>query len=112
MAVFTLPTFDDPFYSQITDLDGTDYLLEFRYSQRENAWYFSVSLSDETRLVSGVKVVCGVFLLDRFPDVRLPPGQLIALPNGTDDSLPGMNELGPDRRVTLIYLDAEEMALP
>jgi len=109
MSVFNVPTSDDPFYTQVTDLDGTDYILEFRYNQREDAWYFSISLSDETRLISGVKVVCGVNLLGRFAQEHLPPGILMAIANEDDDSTPGTGALGIGKRVTLVYFDASEL---
>lgn len=110
MSILSIPTSDDPFYTQVTDLDGVNYILDFRYNQREDAWYFDVSLVDETKLVSGVKVVCGAQLLDRFADERLPPGQLIAVNNEPDDNTPGMTELGIGRRVTLTYYEAVEFA--
>lgn len=103
MSLLSLRTFDDPFYSMITNLDGTDYLFEFRYNQREDCWYFDLSLTDGTLLVAGIKVVCNRPLLRKFVDTRLPPGTLIALSNTTDASPPGLEELGEDRRVTLIY---------
>lgn len=109
MSVFTIPTFDDPFYDQVTDLDGTDYLLEFRYNQRENCWYLSISLQDETPLVTGIKLVCNVNLTGRVADHRMPLGVLMAVANNPDDSTPGMGELGVDKRVTLCYLDAQEV---
>lgn len=110
MSILSVPTSDDPFYTQVSDLDGTDFILEFRYNQRENAWYFGVSLTDTTRLVSGVKVVCDVDLLGRFSDNRLPPGKLMAVANEQNDTVPGMGELGVDRRVTLVYVEASELA--
>lgn len=106
MSMFLIPTSTDPFYSQITDFDGIDYLLEFRYNQRENAWYFSISLADETLLFSGIKVEIGVDFLTRFSDIRLPTGKLFALESGIDNSTPGLLELGIDSRVTLVYVDA------
>lgn len=110
MAIQSLRTFEESFYTMTTALDGSDYLFEFRYNQRENVWYFSISLSDGTLLVSGVKIVCNRPLLTRFADVRLPPGVLIAFANTTDESPPGLTELGEDRRVTLLYYDASELA--
>lgn len=110
MAIYIIPTFDDPFYTQTTSLDGVQYLLEFRYNQRENSWYLNVSLDDATPLVKGVKIVLGSDLLGRFVDRRMPTGRLVAIANGEDDSTPGMGELGVDRRVTLVYLDAAEVA--
>lgn len=106
MTAFYVPTASDPFYSQITDFDGIDYLLEFRYNQREDAWYFDISLADETKLYSGIKVEIGADLLGKFSDVRLPQGKLVAVESGNDDSTPGLLELGIGSRVTLVYVDA------
>lgn len=105
MSAFMIPTATDPFYSQVTDFDGIDYLLEFRYNQRENAWYFDISLADETKLFSGIKVEIGANLLGRFSDIRLPQGQLFAVASGNDESTAGLLELGIDSRVTLVYVD-------
>lgn len=108
--ILVLATFDDPFYTFTTTLDGKQYIFEFRYNQRENTWYFSVELPDGTALVNGVKVVCGIPLLARVADVRLPPGYIMARANGTDASPPGMGELGEDKRVTLLYFTQDELA--
>lgn len=105
-----LRTYSDPFYTTSTVLDGTDYALEFRYSQREEAWYFSIGLTDGTPLVSGVKVVCNRALLSRFADVRLPPGRLVAFSTSPDKSPPKLEELGQGKRVELTYVTAEEVA--
>lgn len=107
--ILQIPTFDSPFYTQVIDLDGVDYLFDFRYNQRENAWYFSIALVDETPLVSGIKIVVNVGLLQRFPSPLLPPGLLIALSNTTDQSPPGIGELGTTSRVTLLYFDKAEL---
>lgn len=106
----TLRTFSDPFYSTTTTLDGSDYLLEFRYNQREACWYFSISLTDGTLLCAGVKIVCNRSLLKRFSDTRLPPGLLVAFPNTSDASPPGLLELGQESRVTLSYVPEDEVA--
>lgn len=92
----------------VVTLDGSDFLLEFRYNQREDRWYFDVSLTDGTVLVRGVKVVCGVPLLRRYADSRLPKGTLVALPNTPGNTAPGLKELGEDKRVTLYYFELSE----
>lgn len=105
-----LRTFDSPFYTMTVPLDGTDYLFELRYNQRENCWYFSIALSDGTALANGVKIVCNRPLLTRFADVRLPAGMLVAFANTSDQSPPGLTELGADRRATLIYYTKDEVS--
>ncbi len=105
MAIQKIPTYSDPFYDMTVAIEGQSYVFDFRFNQRENCWYFSISLPDETELISGVKVVCRRELLHRAAEVRLPQGLLIALPNGADDSPPGLEELGVDQRVTLTYFE-------
>ncbi len=108
MSALVISTFDDPFYSMTLILEGTAYVFEMRYNQREGVNYLSVSLEDGTRLVTGIKVVCGVNLLARCADHRKPPGLLTAIPNGADDGRPGLTELGEDRRVVLTYFTSDE----
>ncbi len=108
MAVQTIPTFSDPFYDETISLEGQSYVFDFRFNQREGAWYFSIALPDGTELASGIKVVCRRELLHRFADVRLPRGLLVALANGEDSSPPGLDELGEDKRVTLLYFETGE----
>lgn len=106
MSILALQTFEDPFYSMTVPLDGVDYLLEFSWNQREDAWYFDISLTDGTMLVRGTKIVCQADLLGRFADSRLPPGMLMAWPNTASKKAPGLRELGEGKRVTLLYFEA------
>ena len=112
MSVEVIRTFEDPFYNMTVTLDGSDFLFEFRYNQREDCWYFDISLTDGTMLVRGTKVVCNVLLLKRFADSRLPKGQILAWPNTDSRLAPGLLELGEDKRVTLLYFSASELAKP
>lgn len=109
MAIVTLPSFDDPFHRFTTALDGTDYVFEFRYNQREQVWYFSLYLVDGTALTTGVKVVCKTHLLERYRDAALPQGVLMAIPNDGDDTPPAIGELGDDRRVSLVYFSPADV---
>lgn len=111
MAVLNIPTFSDPFYTFTCALEGTVYVFDWRYNQREDAWRFSISLPDGTDLVSGIKVVCGKSLLKRTADVRLPAGLLMAISNNGDTSTPGLEELGEGKRVTLVYVTSDDASL-
>ncbi len=110
MAVLSLPTFEDPFYSYGTLLEGKPYILKFKFNQRESCWYLSIGLPDGTSLLAGIKIVCGVNLLWRGFDTRLPKGQLVAVTTGTNDEHPGLNDFAADKRVSLIYVTSDEPA--
>jgi hypothetical protein len=110
MTAQIIVTGADPFYSQETTLEGVRYLLDFAYSQREHVWRLSISLAaDGTELASGIKLLCGRDFCKYRTDVRLPPGKLVVLPNGTDDTPPDLEELGEGRRCELVYFPLSDV---
>lgn len=103
MTLLVIPTSpDDPFYTQISELDGVEYTLDFRYNQLENRWYLTIGDVAGVDLLKGIKLVPGADLLFYHKTIGLPPGQLLVLASG-DGSAPGLGELGPQRRCSLIY---------
>lgn len=111
MATLTIPTTPGvPFYKQKTRLDGVDYVLGIRYSQREDRWYLSIYDSGESPILLGLKLVLNWPLLQAYRyDTRIPPGELMATGLTTDDSPPGLDEMAEDRRVQLTYFEAGEL---
>jgi hypothetical protein len=109
MALLTVPTSTEPFYDQISELDGINYLLGFRYNQREDRWYLSISEESGTPIITGIKLVCNWPLTGGFHDARLPPGVLTVLSAiDANQAPPGFDEIGPSRRCELHYLPATE----
>ena len=102
-----IPTSSDVFYTQITQLDGVDYLLDFRYNDRENSWRFSIALTDNTPLATGIKIVTNYPLLQKYADDRLPAGEIFCITSG-DDSNPAQNDLGIGKRCLLVYYSKSE----
>lgn len=102
----------EPFQSSTVNLDGVDYELRVRYSQREDRYYLSLYTIDQVPIVAGVKIVLEFPLLRGDPQ-NAPPGQLIALSNeDADDTSPGLGELGTKdsgARVQLIYITQAEI---
>lgn len=104
-----IPTSPDPYYSLRTRLDGSDYTLEFLYSTRQERLYLNLFDSEERLLVAGLKLLTGVALLlylHHLPGI--PPGELMIVATGADDSPPKLTELGQDKRCSLVYFTAEE----
>lgn len=94
---------DTPLFSLRVQLDGVDFQLGFDYSGREDRYYLSVSDADGDLIVGGLKVVDNWFLLTRVADSRRPMGDIMALQ--TDGyGPPGLNDIGPGRRVQMLYL--------
>ena len=110
MSVFAIPTFSDAFYAYTMTLEGRPYVFDFRYNQREDVWYLSLALPDGTALITGVKIVCGTNLLRLCSSTDKPPGLLTAMTNNENDTAPGLDELGEEKRVTLTYFTSDEIA--
>jgi hypothetical protein len=106
-----IETFEDPFYTQIVAMDGTDYILDFRFNERESCWYFDILQIDGTELLKGIKVVCEVPLLEDYKaNPLMPQGEMLASASGADKSPPGLTELGEGKRVELVYATVEDLA--
>lgn len=97
-----------PDYEQRTSLDGRDYIFRFRWNQREAAWYFDISDHDDALIVAGLKAIIGWPLLRLVTDARRPPGELMFF-STTPGGDPGLDDLGPQKRVQLVYFDAEHL---
>jgi len=108
MATLTIPTTPGvPFYTQKTRLDGIDYILGFRHSQREDRWYLSIYDSEQNPILLGLKIVANWPLLQAYRfNTLVPPGEIMAQDLTTDESPPGLNEMGAGKRVQLIYFEA------
>lgn len=109
MAVLRIPTTNDPFSVQRTDLEGKEYVLLFDYSQREGVWYLTIKDVTETPLASGIKLVCNWPLTYRLPNPGLPPGDLIVISKTTDDSPPGIDDLLEGGRCELTYVTSDHV---
>lgn len=106
-------------YTQVTTLDGKDYLLRFMFNDREGKWYMHLHDEDDVPIVQGVKVVPGISLLRKVVDSRRPAGVLIARDltvrevtafGGGEQVLeedPGLTDLGENVRI--YYFPEDEL---
>lgn len=104
---FIIPTSNaEPLYTQITSLDGADYVLTFALNSRDSKWYLDVADQDGDPIIQGLKLVEGWDLLHRCVDPRKPQG-LLALQDVTGQGAdPGPDDLGT--RVVLRYYPVGE----
>lgn len=101
-----IPTFDTPFYEQVTRLAGREFRLKFRYSQLTDRWHLGIFSVDGVALVEGIKLVTGANLLMPYSyNPALPFGALWVIPQGSDDSPPGLHDLIDGGRCFLAFID-------
>jgi hypothetical protein len=109
MAIQIIPTLTDgtPEYTQITSLDGTNYLLIFSYNSRDLHWYLTTRTEAEEEIIGceGVKLVQGGFPIRRVYDQNRPPGEFLVLSDLKTE--PGLNDLGDTS--LLVYIPEADM---
>lgn len=107
-TIATLP--NEPFHTLRVRLDDQDYTLELRYNTRAENWSLSLYDAEDTLLLAGLKVFTNLPLLRYYRHISaLPPGELVAMTVGSDDSAPKLGELGKGLRVELTYFTPAEL---
>lgn len=106
MSQLVIPTTADPFQQQTVQLDGIKYVMSLSYNQREERWYLSLADDEGAPIVSGLKLQAnwGLFWRHRY-NVKVPPGELMAMATTTDKSPPTLLELGEGKRCQLTYFE-------
>lgn len=84
-----------------TELDGTFYLLDFRFNSRATVWMMNISDENSVIILSGIPLLLGVSLLGRFQDSKLPPGPLFVENFSNENVEATRDNLGED--VLLLY---------
>lgn len=104
-AVLLIETSSDfAFYTQRARLDDRDYVLHFSWNEREGRWYLGIHDIEDDPIVDSIKLVTNWPLLRYYhSDPRCPPGELMVQTLTSDDSPPGFDELGSDKRCQLNY---------
>ena len=92
---------DVPPYDEQVALDGVLYTVGFRYLPRSSQWLYDLRTAAGVDIVIGQSVINGYPLLQRFKDLRLPPGNMVAVPAADPDRPANEHELGT--RVPLTY---------
>jgi hypothetical protein len=96
---------DVPYFEQETQLDGVTYLLTFRWNDRQEMWFLTVSDIDGDAIVSGLAMVQNWSLLRLVTDERRPPGRLVVF--NTENRDPTLTDFG--RSAALIYLEEADL---
>lgn len=91
-------------YNFSTNLDGTIYLLEFRYNFKSQLWYMGINTVNNDPIRKSIPVLLGESLFLQYVDSRLPPGELFAV--DMDNTFEEANEEDFGSRVKLFYQEA------
>lgn len=98
----------EAYFVQRTALGGRDFVLSFRWNQREGRWVVDLADADGAPIAVGLCLVVGPDLLGLVVDERKPAGELVVLDtSGALDADPGFDDLGG--RFTLALFDPSEL---
>lgn len=105
MTAQVIPVRNDiPAYSMRVDLSGVEFVLSFRFNERDSFWYMDVADQLSAPIRSGMKVVLGMPLMRTCKDLRRPIGDFIAVDQTNAGEEATTQEAFGDR-VLLVYTD-------
>lgn len=100
-------------WDQLVQLEDFSYVFSFYWSKRENAYYLNIYDQDGNNIALWIRLVCGVSLLRKFKDPRLPKGLLIVSDlAGTELDLQVPSDLNGNYPLTYITSDDDVFANP
>lgn len=80
MATQEIPVqFENPNYEQRTRLSGKDFLLRFRYQERDCFWYLRISDTNGNVIVGDTRIIANLPLLSTVTDLGRPAGEIICI---------------------------------
>jgi hypothetical protein len=96
------------YYSQTVELDGSTFLLVFRWNARREYWSVDIFDVDGNPIALARKILVDVDLVKQRHHAGAPAGVLFAWESKDQKEKPGVDELGS--RVLLLYLEESELA--
>jgi hypothetical protein len=105
--ILTLPKFDFTIYSYTVTLDNKTLIFTYRYNGRGGYW--TLDLADESNepILTGLKIVLGVNLIEKFIDDRLPSGGILAV--DVTDRLARIGERDLFERIEMVFVSQDEI---
>lgn len=105
MAILEIPVRSDiPSYNFQITLEGIVFTLHLRYNTRLERWVMDVNDVDDANIVTGIPLLYGLPLLDRYKDERLPLGRFVISDETGEKRNPTRDGLGDDFK--LLYRES------
>jgi hypothetical protein len=105
--MLSIPLYGLASFSEQVTLDGSTYTITFQWNSRGSFWSMTFADSNNTIILSGVKLVVNYELISSWPDRGLPPGELYILDPTGDDSDAQFDDFG-NGRLEMIYVTEVE----
>ena len=106
MASIVIPTRTDlPAYTEIVEIQGIEFLLDFKWNTRDQSWVLDIFTPDEEPILSGIKIVILINLLGLHSSPQLPNGTLTAVDDRDQTDIIKVDNLGDP--IELLFTDFE-----
>lgn len=103
-----LPIKNEICFSERIILDSIPYNFTFVWNIL-GFWSLTIANRNNEVLISGIKIVLNLDLLDGYPDLNLPEGKLFAIDFSGNNSEIGKEDFINQRQVKLIYIEKGEV---
>ena len=98
-----------PSYSKDITLDNVKYRFLFQWNTRAEFWSLSILSTDNTPIVSGIKLVINYDLFQRYRHLALPTGYLFVLDSSENEAKIAYDDFTNERGLQLIYFSEDEL---
>lgn len=107
MSIVSIPVFiENASFTQTIVLDGINYKMRIYWNVRDEHWYFSLYLPDDTPVLTGIKMPVNYTLISSFFGENVPPGDFILFDESGNNEPCGRDELGD--RCILLYISGDD----
>lgn len=110
MTILSIPVFSEQAsFTQTIPIDGITYKLQIYWNVRDEHWFFSLYLPDDTLVLTGIKMPVNFTLLNSFSGENVPPGDFLLYDDSGNNEPCGRDELGD--RCLLLYITGDDEIL-
>jgi len=108
MAPVAIKMYDYAEFTESVSLDNNEYLLRFYWNTRGEFWSMDISDSNNTQLVSGIKLIVNYPMLYQYKKIGLPNGDFYIkdLNPKTQYVDPGRYDFVSGRNLSICYVSA------
>lgn len=109
MSIEAVPTPRDGYPDETfrVALGGSQYVIRWQWNEREGTWAFTIADAEGVAILSGVRVVLNVDLLEWTSDPRKPDGALLVVDPSGGTTEPTLSDLG--QRVQVVFATSDEL---
>jgi len=107
MSIVEIPVFpENASFTQTINIENATYKLRMYWNVRDEYWYFSLFLPDDTPILTGVKMPVNYTLISSFFGESVPLGDFILFDESGNNEPCGRDELGD--RCIFLYISADD----